>query len=88
MDSARAANVNGMALANAVAHRAVQMIKPDLATIAILGFYLLTDELAERRPNGARRKTQLYSAKASVMHRNLIGKLQHLTEFEVVGGAA
>ena len=64
------------------------MIKPDLATISIFGFYLLTDELAERSPNGVRRKMQLYSAKAGVMHRDLIGKLQHLTEFEVVGGAA
>lgn len=38
MDSAKAANTHAMILANAVAYRAVQMIKPDLPGISILGF--------------------------------------------------
>ncbi len=88
MDSAKPAKTHGIRLANAVAYRAVQMIKPDLATISILGFYLLTAELDERRPNGSLRKILLYRAKAGVMHRQLLDHLQYRGEFEVTGGVA
>lgn len=88
MDSSKAAGAHGPALANAVAHRAVQMIKPDLANISILGFYLLTEELEARRPGGGKAKIRIYRAHATTMHKNLVEKLQHLTEFEVDGGTA
>ncbi len=88
MDSAKPAKANAIRLANAVAYRAVQMIKPDLAAISILGFYLLTDELAERRTNGALRKILLYRAKAGTMHDELLEQLQFRTEFAVDGGVA
>lgn len=88
MDSAKPAKTHAMILANAIAYRAIQMIKPDLANISILGFYLLTDELDELRPGGRRAKMRVYGAKAVIMQKNLAEKLQYLAEFEVVGGAA
>ena len=88
MDSAKAGNAHGIRLANAVAYRAIQMIRPDLAAISILGFYLLTEDLEQRSTKGALRKTQLYSAKAGQLQREFIARFQHLTEFEVDGGAA
>ena len=88
MDSAKEGSAHGIRLANAVGHRAVQMIKPDLAAISILGFYLLTDDLDARRQDGKRAKMRLYHAQAGSMKKELISKLQHLTTFEVAGGAA
>jgi hypothetical protein len=88
MDSAKAKGVNGIALANAIAHRAVQMLKPDLANIAILGFYLLTDDLAASRPGRQATKILLYDHQASVIHQQLKNKLRHHANFEVQGGVA
>ncbi|MEN9868899.1 MAG: hypothetical protein RL748_4489 [Pseudomonadota bacterium] len=88
MDSSQAKAIHGMVLGNAIAHRAVQMLKPDLDCIAILGFYLLTDDLDLRRPGGRSTKIWLYDQQATTIHRNLKDKLQHLTNFEVQGGTA
>lgn len=88
MDSAKAGNAHGIRLANAVAYRAVQMVRPDLAAISILGFYLLTEELEQRSAKGALRKIQLYSAQAGRIQREFIEHFQHLTEFSVAGGTA
>ncbi len=88
MDSAQARNIHGMALANAIAYRAVQMIKPDLASISILGFYLLTDDLATRRAGARATKTRLYDHQARTIHANLKERLANLANFEVQGGAA
>lgn len=88
MDSSKPKRVNGMELANAIAHRVVQMIKPDLDGIAILGFYLLTDDIDVRRPGRSATKIMLYDHQAATIHGNLKNKLQHLTNFEVQGGKA
>lgn len=88
MDSSSAKSVNGIRLSMAVAHRAVQMLKPDLDKIAILGFYLLTEDLEDLRPGGAKAKIRLYRAQAFTMHEEFQDKLEHLTSFEVQGGTA
>ncbi|WP_338847747.1 hypothetical protein V8J88_03255 [Massilia sp. W12] len=88
MDSAKAKQANGIQIALAIAHRAVQMLTPDLHSISILGFYLLTDEIEARRPGGSRLKVRLYSSQAAAMHQALQHKLQHLSRFTTEGGVA
>ena len=74
---------NPYSLAKAVAYRAVQMLKPDLDNVSIMGFYLLTEDIDARGPNASRAKTRIYNTKAATMHRELKDKLQYLTAFEV-----
>jgi hypothetical protein len=77
---------NPYSLAKAVAWRAVQMLKPDLDNVSIMGFYLLTEEIDARGPNASKAKTRIYNTKATTMHRELKDKLQYLAAFEVEGG--
>ena len=77
-----------MELALAIAHRAIQMIKPDLDSVEILGYYLLTDGLDARTTSGSRAKKRVYSSGATKMHQAFKDKLQHLANIEVEGGAA
>lgn len=88
MDSSKAKAANGIRVGVAIARRAIQMIKPDLDSVGILGFYLLTDELDTRRPSGSRGKIRLYTNQARIMQHAFKDKLQHLTNFEVQGGTA
>ncbi len=88
MDSAVAKPVNGMQVGLAIAHRAAQMLKPDLHRVAILGFYLLTDDIDTSRPGGSKVKIWMYNRQALTIHKSLQNKLQHLTRFDVQGGAA
>lgn len=64
------------------------MILPELDSITILGFYLLTDDLDMRRADGGKLKKRLYGNKALLIHSEVKHKLQHLTTFEVDGGVA
>lgn len=77
---------NPFGLARAVAYRVSQMLKPDLDDVAIMGFYLLTEELDARRPGGGKLKTRVYGNQALLIHGEVKHKLQYLTTFEVVGG--
>ncbi len=45
MDSAKPGNVNPYALGRAVANKAAQMLNPDLDSVSILAFYLLTEDI-------------------------------------------
>jgi hypothetical protein len=86
MDSAKPGNVNPYALGRAVANKAAQMLKPDLATISILAFYLLTEDLDSRRADGGEAKGSVYHAQAIRIHNRVKDKLQFLTHFTVQGG--
>lgn len=86
MDSAKPGKVNPFLLSKAIAQKAVEMIKPDLDKVSVLGFYLLTDDLEERRKGGTRLKKRLYNAQAIEIHSNVKHKLQHLNRFETEGG--
>lgn len=88
MDSSKVGNTRGHSIARAVAYRAVQMLKPDLATISIIGFYLLTDDLTARSARGKEVKMRLYRAQARNIQAALVTKLQNLTEIQVEGGSA
>jgi hypothetical protein len=88
MDSAKAKPVHGIQLSLAIAHRVIQMIKPDSDSVEILGYYLLTDELDVRKVDGTRQKKRLYGNQANKMQQAFKDKLQHLANFEVEGGAA
>lgn len=88
MDSAIAKPVDGIQVGLAVAHRAIQMLKPDLHRVAILGFYLLTDDIDTSRPRGSDVKIWMYNRQARTLHRICKDKLQHLTRFDVQGGTA
>jgi hypothetical protein len=88
MDSAAAKPVHGIQLSLAIAHRAIQMIKPDLDSVEILGFYLLTDELEGRKVGGTKQKKRMYGNQAIKMQQAFKDKLQHLANLEVEGGAA
>lgn len=79
---------NPFRLATAIGYRAAQMIKPDLDTVEILGFYLLTEDLDARRSGGGRIKTRLYTTGAYTLHKEVKHKLQHMTSFTVEGGVA
>lgn len=87
MDSAKVKYPpNPYSLAKAIAYRVVQMVKLDLDKVAVVGFYLLTDDLDARGPDAAKAKARIYNAKAIAMHREFKHKLQYLTAFEVDGG--
>lgn len=88
MDSAKATGAHGVSLGIAISYRAIQMIKPDLDNISILGFYLLTEDLEARRPGGGRLKVRLYGTRALEIHAAVKHKLQCLTHFQVEGGYA
>lgn len=88
MDSAKASALHGIQLSMAVAHRAMQMIKPDLDSVEILGYYLLTDDIETRKIGGSMPKKRLYNSGARRMHNAFKDKLQHLANLEVEGGAA
>lgn len=86
MDSSKSGKVNPFLLGSVIASKAIEMITPDLDQIAILGFYLLTDDLENRRKGGARLKKRLYNAQAIEIHSKVKSKLSHLTRFETDGG--
>ncbi len=88
MDSAVAKSANGIRLALAIAHRAIQMLKPDLHQVAIFGFYLLTDDIDSSRPGGSDVKTWAYTRQARTIHAACKDKLKHLARFDVQGGKA
>ena len=88
MDSAKSSALDAHKLSLAVSHRAIQMMKPDLDSVEILGFFLLTDDIEARRAGGAKGKKRIYKNGASRMHRAFKDKLQHLASIEVEGGAA
>lgn len=88
MDSAKPGNVNPYALGRAVANKTAQMLKPDLEAISILAFYLLTEDLDNRRADGGEAKATIYHAQAIRIHNRVKHKLQNLTRFSVQGGLA
>lgn len=88
MDSAVAKSANGIRLSLAIAHRAIQMLKPDIHQVAILGFYLLTDDIESSRPGGSDVKIWAYTRQARTIHKACKDKLQYLTRFDVQGGTA
>lgn len=86
MDSSKTAKVNPFLLGSAIAQRTIQMIKPDLKQISILGFYLLTDDLETRRQGASKLKKRLYNAQAIEIHSKVKYRLPHLTRVETDGG--
>ncbi len=88
MDSATIKPTYAISVALAVAHRAVQMLKPDLANTIILGFYLLTDDLDARGPLAKKAKIRVYNNRAQEMHKALQHRLPHLARLETLGGVA
>ncbi|WP_444889318.1 hypothetical protein [Microbulbifer sp. DLAB2-AA] len=86
MDSAKPGRSNPYALGKAVAQSAIKMIMPDLHKVSILGFYLLTDDLASRRKGAVQFKRRRYHAKAVEIHEAVSHHLKYLTEVEVDGG--
>ena len=64
------------------------MIKSDLASVEILGYYLLTDDLEARKAGGSKVKKRLYGNGAARMQQALGVKLKHLANLEVDGGSA
>lgn len=73
-------------LGRVIATKAVQMLEPELQKIAILGFFLLTEDLEVRQPDAVAIKQKQYHAKAIVIHSKLKHRLPYLTSFEVQGG--
>lgn len=86
MDASKSGKVNPFLLGAAIARKTIQMLKPDLDKISILGFYLLTDDLEIRRQGAARLKKRLYSAQALEIHSNVRHKLPYITRVEADGG--
>lgn len=88
MDSAVAKSANGIRLSLAISHKTIQMLKPDLHQVAILGFYLLTDDIDASRPGGSDVKIWAYTRQARTIHKACKDRLQYLTRFDVQGGTA
>ncbi len=88
MDSSKTKPVNGMRLALAISRRAIQMIKPDIDSVEILGFYLLIDRVENKKTAEKLQKKTVYDIRANKMQQALKDKLQHLANLEVEGGAA
>lgn len=86
MDSAKIGSANPYKLADAVRIRAAQILMRDLANISIFGFYLLTDDLENRRSGSAKIKRKFYHTGATFIHESVKHKLQYLTSFDVQGG--
>lgn len=88
MDSTTAKPTHAMPVALAIAHRAMQMLKPDLPHVAILGFYLLTGDLETRSPLAKKAKIRVYNNRAKEMHKSIHHRLPYLARLEAEGGAA
>ncbi len=86
MDAAKIGHTNPYTLAKAIGNKAMQILKNYLEEVSIFGFYLLTDDLEERRPGGVEPKRRIYNAQAIRIHRRVKYKLQYLTSFQVQGG--
>ncbi|WP_299948049.1 hypothetical protein [uncultured Microbulbifer sp.] len=86
MDSSKRGHTNPYALGKAVAQSVIKLITPDLYKVSILGFYLLTDDLANRRKDAVQLKRRLYHAKAVDIHEAVSHHLKHLIQVEVDGG--
>lgn len=83
MDSAKRGNIDPFNLGRAIAYKAVKMLEPELHKVAVLGFYLLTDDLATRDPRAVKAKTRLYNARAVDIHNLVQHKLKYITRVEV-----
>jgi hypothetical protein len=88
MDSSKSSALDAHQLSIAVSRKAVQMLKPELDSVEILGYFLLTDDIEVRKMGGSVGKKRVYSNGAIRMRRELKDRLQHLANLEVDGGAA
>lgn len=88
MDSSIAKRTYAIPVALAIAHRAVQMLKPDLHQIAILGFYLLTDDLDAGSLLAKKAKIRVYNNRAIEMHKSFRDTLPHMARLDTLGGVA
>lgn len=86
MNPAKKAGVNGAQLGVAIGQRAMQMIEPDLDTIAVLGFYLLTEDLDKRGEKAVKIKRRMYNSTALKIHSRVKYRLPILRMMETTGG--
>lgn len=64
MDSSKSGNFDGYALGRAIGGRAVSMLRPDINKTALLGFYLLTEDLSARGERAVSAKARQYRFQA------------------------
>ncbi|WP_226644411.1 hypothetical protein [Microbulbifer variabilis] len=86
MDSSVMGKTNGLSLARAIGTRATEMILPDLPSISIVGFYLLTDDLGRRKANAIHIKNRAYGHGAREIYKHLKHKLPHFIALHTDGG--
>jgi hypothetical protein len=86
MNPAKKAGVNGAQLGIAIGQRAMQMVEPDLDNIAVLGFYLLTEDLEKRGEKAVRVKKRVYSSTALKIHSHVKHRLPIIRMLEASGG--
>lgn len=86
MNPANRGSVNGAQLGIAIGQRIMQMVESDLDSIALLGFYLLTDGLDQRGDKAIRAKKRIYSSTAVKIHTQVKHRLPLLKMLEVSGG--
>ena len=82
MDSSIKGSVGPYKPAASVAEKVIKLITPDIDTISILGFYLLTNDLDARMKGGGELKRKMYKAYAIQMHEQLVHKLPYITQIE------
>ncbi|WP_338846946.1 hypothetical protein V8J88_24665 [Massilia sp. W12] len=88
MDSAIAKPAYAVRISFAIAQKAVQMLRPDLPQIAVLGFYLLTDDLDARSPVARKAKIRVYRNRAHDIHLAIQDKFRFMSQMDVSGGVA
>jgi hypothetical protein len=86
MDSSKRGNVSGLSLGKAISREAVRLIQPELKNISVFGFYLLTDDLADRSERAVAIKKKVYGAQAIKIHGKVSHELPFLNALEVEGG--
>ena len=86
MDPAKGGSVSFLKLARAIGGKAAQMILQDIKNISIVGFYLLTEDLAKRSDTAVAAKQRAYTSGARLIHKDLKGYLPILTMYDSDGG--
>jgi hypothetical protein len=86
MDPSDKGRVNGITLGRVIGKKVAEMVAPDLDSIAVLGFYLLTDGLADRGARAVLIKQRMYGAQARNIHNSLKHKLPVLQMLQASGG--
>ncbi|MFA0813394.1 hypothetical protein [Microbulbifer epialgicus] len=86
MDSSISGSAHGLSLARTIGKHATEMILPDLPSISILGFYLLTDDLGRRKANAIHIKNRAYGHGAREIYKHVKHKLPHFIALHTVGG--